>query len=84
MEVVTLNPDIKKDQTANETLALFAKATEDVSVAAKRMSGFIVIAFDEDGTPKASAFLSHLFPMPTPMLPVTAYEVARSFVYNWG
>jgi hypothetical protein len=77
-----IGPDTQKDIAANEVNKKFADVYDGLLTSVDRMTGFIVIVFDEYGAPQWKVFVGEKFPIPTPMLPEVAKECARASVYG--
>lgn len=80
--LAVLNTELPRDKAANAVLAQFAKFTEDMTTLVDRMSGFYVVAFDDEGNPYTTMHFGDYFPMPVLMVPEVIEQCCVQDVYG--
>lgn len=82
MDLRVIGPDTAKDAEANKTNKAFAESYDELLTTHKRMTGFMVVVFDEKGNPYWHVYMGEHFPLPSPMLPEVLKQCALAAVYS--
>ena len=80
--VVALNTELPQDIAANNVQAKFAQHTLDLSVEIGRMSGFVIVVFDDEGNPMSSLYFGDYFRIPRPMVPKVVEQLCTTDIYE--
>lgn len=81
-QVRVLDKDTSRDKAANEVHKEFAEVYDHLIKETGRMSGFFVVAFDDEGNPNFRLHVGEYFPIPTPMLPEIIKQIAVQETYS--
>lgn len=77
-----IDNETARDRAANDVAAMFAQACFEATVQTARMSGFVVVTFDEFGKPTCSYHTGDYFPIPPTTLPKIVKQCTRAKVYT--
>lgn len=81
-ELRVLNKETPRDKATVEVHKAFAESYDEMIKETGRMSGFIVLTFDDQGNPTLKMHVGEYFPIPTPMLPKIASDFITAEVYR--
>jgi len=79
--VKVLDVERKSDVAATEVHKVFAEEYDRIIQETGRMSGFVIVAFDDHGVPVSTVHLGEMFPIPPPMLPDIVKQCTISHVF---
>lgn len=71
-----------RDIAANEMRNVFGEAADDVLNETGRVSGFVIVAFDDQGNPTWRVEFGEMFPIPSPLVPDIVKQCVSSTIYG--